>query len=32
LNDDQGKSVQLHISKPVLRGLIDTLKDIREKK
>ena len=30
LNDDQGKNVQLHISKPVLRGLIDTLKDIRE--
>jgi DNA-binding LytR/AlgR family response regulator len=32
LNDDRGKNVQLHISKPVLRGLIDTLKDVREKK
>ena len=32
LTDNQGKNVQLHISKPVLRGLIDTLKDIREKK
>ena len=30
LSDDQGKNVQLHISKPVLRYLIDTLKEIHE--
>lgn len=32
LCDNQGKYVQLHISKPVLRELIDTLKGFHEKK
>lgn len=30
LFDDQGKNIQLHVSKPVLRNLIDTLKEFHE--